>query len=146
MAHQPFVPFLIICRNLLFPHVVQNLIQDHFILRYSKYAVPVRNRDDLMGSSGIESGNQIPFFIHSDRELCFIPVTERFLHSCDRLHDLIQQFFFHTAKTDQVISYFCIFKLQLFPVIHLLNLASATASCLRTACRYTKCGFFYNPH
>ena len=62
MAHQPFVPFLIICRNLLFPHVVQNLIQDHFILRYSKYAVPVRNRDDLMGSSGIESGNQIPFF------------------------------------------------------------------------------------
>ena len=130
MAHKPLSGSLIVSADMVFFHKCQHFFQNHTIDRNSKCAIVIGN--NLMGASCIKSGNQVSFFVFSNRVLGFIAIVKWFFHSRDRLHDPIDQFFFKSTDSDQVSSYFIFLEFQLFFVGKALNLTAAALSCDRT--------------
>ena len=77
--------------------------------------------------------NDISIFIFSDWKLCLIAVTVRILHANDWLRHRIHKVCMKSAEAYQIIFYLVLLKLQLFCIVHRLNLAAAAAAGRRTA-------------
>ena len=114
MADQPLSCLFIIRRDTVLLHEFQNDLQDFLIHRYAKGTIRIRN--DIMSPACVKSDNRISLLICSERELCFITVSKRMLHTCDRIHNAIYEFRTETADPFQVSLYFLLLKCKL-PVI-----------------------------
>ena len=119
MTHQTLPGCLVICRDIICFHMRQHQIQDLFVDFHAEITFPVA--DDRMGSSGIESGDQ----------MAFVSVMVRIFHADDRLHRNL--FFLKTADPDQIIFNLLLFVCQLFFIRKCLDLAAAALTGVRTA-------------
>ena len=81
-----------------------------------------------MRARGVKPCNDISIFIFSDWKLCLIAVTVRILHANDWLRHRIHKVCMKSAEAYQIIFYLVLLKLQLFCIVHRLNLAAAAAS------------------
>ena len=83
-----------------------------------------------MRARGVKPCNDISiFYLFPDWKLCLIAVTVRILHANDRLRHRIHKVCMKSAEAYQIIFYLVLLKLQLFCIVHRLNLAAAAAFC-----------------
>ena len=119
MAEQPFSGLLIISRDLVCFHMIQNLLQDDPVFLHAQPAFRARN--DPVAPGRIESGHGTALFICSKWKLRFIPVPPGVFHAQDlRLGKPGQ-----ATDTGQVIPYFIYLISQLRFIVHGLELTSA---------------------
>ena len=108
-------------------HIVQNPVQDFLIYFHAQKAVLVGH--NAVGSSRIKSGNNLPFFTASYRELGFISVAPGFLHP----NDSVRLYIGKSPDPLEVSQNFVLLKFQLFFVRKELQLAASTSPCNRTS-------------
>ena len=140
MAHKPCSGLFIISRNSIFLHPAQYHIQYLPVFFHAKITVPVI--DNIVSTSRIKSGDQIPFFICSHRKLCLVAVPERLFHTEDRLHGNL----FKSSDPPQIVLDLFLFETQLLLIIHHLQLASSAGTCHRTDRLHPMGRRFENPH
>ena len=99
-----------------------------------------------MCSSGIESRDRIAFFVRSERELCFITITKRMLHSNNRLHHCIDLVFCEPTDSFQIATNLLFFESKLTLIRHFLDLTATALSCKCTLRFYTICRRMDNLH
>ena len=130
MTHQSFMLFLVISRNVIILHKMQNNLENFLIDRYAQCTVCIRN--DAVGSSCIKSSDDVSFFICSNWKLCFISIMKWLFHANNRLHNFVKKFCRNFSDPFQITTDFSFFKCKLGSILHLLNLAATTSSCHRT--------------
>ena len=89
MTNETLVQFFLIWRDMILFHEAADTVQNRLILFHTKQTVLLLN--DSVGPACIKACDDMSVFIFSKRELGFIAVTPRLVHTDDRLHrNLVQ--------------------------------------------------------
>ena len=120
MAYQTFASDFVIGSYFIFPHIGEYGFENLLILGSTKGAVCIGN--DVMGASGIETGDDITVSISSYGVLRFITIVEGFLHAYNGLHAFINVFRIEPTDPDQIIADLLFLEMQLLGVGECLQL------------------------
>ena len=119
MTQQTFSTDLIIGRDMICFQMIQDFLQNHFILFHTQPAF--RTGDDVVRTGSIKSSHRIALFIRSKGKLCFVAVSPRIIHSYDfRLCKIGD-----ASDPDQMVPYLFRFKIKLCFIGHGLQLTSS---------------------
>ena len=133
--------FIISC-NFMCGHVCENHFQDTLIFR-SPYKTVVLC-DDVVRASGIETCNGLSVTRCAYRILCLIAVSPRIIHSDDRLHDFIKNFWRKSPYSLEISANFLIFEPELRLVGKRLYLTAAALPAYRARRIYAVRRWFYD--
>ncbi len=126
MAHQSRTFCFTVGSHIIFPHIIQDRLQNILVLRYAQGAIGIRY--NIVCPARIEPGDKVPILVVTHRILRLVTIMPWLFHANDRLHHGIDLLCRKTTDAQQMIPHFILFIDKLSLIAHGLNLAAATLS------------------